>query len=270
MKKFKFIWLLLAFLICVSFVYMHFRNDRLDSLKAFSYFVDLPVKNGKDHATGFFVKYKNDTFFISNYHIFTSSDVTNKKRLDNSWDELRIRIDKNNWYTINIQSIKSKFPFINNTETPDVFAYKCKGFKSKIFIVTLTELNEYSLIDSCITWGYPAEQFFPNNSYKNDVPFLVKSALYKDIVTTEKGLIKKHIGCIIPGGYKGMSGSPVFGLTNDDAKKKTTFILLGVYFNENYQPSLGKTMGFFVKSNEIITFIEKNYYLYFKIPGSFK
>ncbi len=239
-----------------------FSEDSLiEDKKKYSYYVDLNSKK-PDHATGFFIKFKMKKYFVSAYHVFTSQDVTNKKRLSNSWDKLSIRYTSSEnksskFYIIDLKSIIKHSPFIDNNKTPDFYIYEIKDLPND-FMPNYIELNQsdgsqnYDQSSNMFVWGFPGKQFTPYPNYNELTSYLICGTYNIDGLTLgEKPKpAPQFIGTFLPGGYGGMSGSPVFGKYRNSLNAEHVK-LSGIYFANPKFPN-GVSLSCFVKISELL------------------
>ena len=235
----KFIFLLLPASIPALSFSQHSIPD--DTLSKYSYLILQTKTNTEDsngtkplsiagYASGFFMKYNNNLFFITAYHIATGVDIYNNKLVNFFFDSLRVRyFTKENkcqsFYLARDFQLPSEFALfpgkadiyiykIDSTllDAPGIHYILCNPESSLLktksdSISTSVLIYGYNTIPRALLTDNREEQLQTIASIKPD---LYKGKIYED-TTGEITPDGKHLYILSePGTAVGGSGSPVF------------------------------------------------------------
>jgi hypothetical protein len=250
---------------------------RYNSLSQYARVV-LLLKNSKPVAsgTGFFLKYKNRIYFITNYHVATGYNAFNS----NQWadtDEILVSMPiDNKFIPIFPQRDFDIERRIHNYDYPDLYIVRLT-FKSASdsLAVNFAEISEFvdtsffnTTPNKVLMLGFPDESIDTNfvghtnfvTTYLINNPDTLKGGFttdasddFKEIMIAKSTQINMLVGNT---GIKGgMSGGPVFG--EFKTKRKFIYRFLGVTFGGNTQIKVGKI----IKARSLINFVDSIYRL---------
>jgi len=239
----------------------------IDTLAKYSYLLKM-FSNGKlrSNGTGFFIKKNKRLFLVSNYHIFTSQNTTEKKPLPIEFDSLVLVYkrypDVKDVYTIDLRKIRQESKSYFFFEYPDIYVYELTSllhpqaiiYSIENMIKPIPEKNVSPIDVFAIGYGgkfalYQEEIFH----------FTLSTSIY-DSVKLAYG--PNHLNAIVTNTYwaspkaeGGMSGSPVFfKYSTPNGTASIEYITFGGVISSDFKISNKEAI---VKPDEVTKIINK-------------
>lgn len=152
-------------LCCLSF--SKEKKPGIPELNKYSYLaIHMSGNNAVGSSTGFFIKKKDDLFFVTTYHTCTCVDLTKKELMKPEWDKLYIRLSQENnntiYYPIDLKILQSKRKVEHFVDHPDICLYKVEDIPATIKINTIDDIVNLKdkvekAPDDVVFFGFPKE-----------------------------------------------------------------------------------------------------------------